>query len=245
LDGLACDLEPIAPELDKRKNSKGEKNLKREYWIILIVYIAMQLSSFFGIPLYAGLFRHLGINVQLAIPYWLITSFSIALIIILFLLRKEMKDHIRSEKRSSIGVSIIWAFSGVFLALFAQAIAANIERLFGIPMGSENTKEIINIINTMPLTILVSSIFGPILEEIIFRKIIFGSLYKRFNFFVAALISSLIFALAHMEPQHIIIYSSMGFTFAFLYVKTNRIIVPIFAHLAMNTIVVILQSVYK
>ena len=37
----------------------------------------------------------------------------------------------------------------------------------------------------------------------------------------------------------------MGFTFAFLYVKTNRIIVPIFAHVAMNTLVVVVQSVFK
>jgi membrane protease YdiL (CAAX protease family) len=48
-----------------------------------------------------------------------------------------------------------------------------------------------------------------------------------------------------MEPKHILIYSAMGFTFAFLYVRTKHIIVPIFAHVAMNTLVVILQSAYK
>jgi membrane protease YdiL (CAAX protease family) len=37
----------------------------------------------------------------------------------------------------------------------------------------------------------------------------------------------------------------MGFTFAFLYVKTKRIIVPIFAHVAMNTMVVIVQTVFR
>ena len=48
-----------------------------------------------------------------------------------------------------------------------------------------------------------------------------------------------------MEPQHILLYSAMGFTFAFLYVKTKHILVPIFAHVAMNTLVVVIQSVYK
>jgi uncharacterized protein len=37
----------------------------------------------------------------------------------------------------------------------------------------------------------------------------------------------------------------MGFTFAFLYVKTKHILVPIFAHVAMNTLVVVMQSVYR
>ena len=219
--------------------------MKREYWMILFVYIAMQFSSFAGIPLMVLLLKQLGKNQRLAVPYWLIISFSIGLAIILFLLRKEMRKTRLERSGSPIGYSIIWAVFGIFLALFAQSLAANIERLIGIPMGSENTQQILKIINTFPLAILVSSIFGPILEEIVFRKILFGTFYKRFNFFVSAIISSVIFALAHTEPQHILLYSSIGFTFAFLYIRTKHILVPIFAHVAMNTLVVIIQSAYR
>lgn len=218
--------------------------MKKEYWIILIVYIAMQFSSLVGVPLTAVFLNSFGASEKLAIPYWLIISFSIALLIILFMLRKEMAKS-DDRKGSRIGNSGIWAIFGVFLALFAQTVAANIERLFGIEMGSENTQQILKIINSFPLAILVSSIIGPILEEIVFRKILFGTLYKKFNFFISALISSVIFALAHMEPQHVLIYAAMGFTFAFLYIKTKHILVPIFAHVAMNTLVVLIQSAYK
>jgi uncharacterized protein len=219
--------------------------LKREYWIILIVYIAMQLSSLIGIPGLMFLFGYLGLNQGLVVPYWLIFSFTLALLIILFLLRKEMKKPGLNERGSSIGISITWAVFGVFLALFSQSLAANIERLIGIEMGSENTQQILKIIEFYPLAMVVSSVIGPILEEIVFRKIIFGTLHKRINFFFSALISSVIFALAHMEPEHILLYSAMGFTFAFLYVKTKHILVPIFAHVAMNTLVVVMQSVYR
>lgn len=150
-----------------------------------------------------------------------------------------------NERGSSFGYSVKWAISGFFLALFAQYFAAIIEHFLGIPAGSNNTKEIIKIINTFPLAVVVTSIAGPILEEIVFRKIIFGTLYKRFNFVISALVSSVIFALAHMEPMHILLYAAMGFTFAFLYVKTKRIIVPIFAHVSMNTLVVLVQSVFR
>lgn len=191
------------------------------------------------------LLRASGKNSMDAVPYWLIFSFSVALITILFILRKEMSVSSFERKGGSLTVSFIWAVFGVFLALFAQTAAANIEHLFGVQMGSENTKQILKIINIFPLAILVSSIIGPILEEIVFRKILFGGLYGRFNFFVSALISSVIFALAHTEPQHVLLYSAMGFTFAFLYVKTKHILVPIFAHTAMNTIVVLMQFVYQ
>jgi len=219
--------------------------LKKEYWWVIIVYIIMQLSSIVGLPLLIFIFKSLGISQSLAVPIWLIASFTIALLIILFLLRKEMNSQNFNKRGGSFSYSVMWAFLGIFLALFAQYAAAIIETMLGIKMGSENTENILNIIETLPLAILVTSIIGPILEEIVFRKIIFGALYKRFNFFLSALISSVIFALAHMEPVHILLYSAMGFTFAFLYVKTKHILVPIFAHVAMNTMVVLVQSIYK
>jgi len=219
--------------------------LKKEYGIILIVYICMQLSSFVGVPLLATILKWFGKNPGLAVPYWLILSFSIALLIVLYILRKEIYTARFERDGSSFGVSIIWAIMGVFLALFAQSLAANIEHRLGVPMGSENTQQILKIINSYPLAILVSSVIGPILEEIVFRKILFGALYQRFPFFISALISSVIFALAHMDPEHVLLYSAIGFTFAFLYVKTKHIIVPIFAHVTMNTMVVLIQSVYR
>ncbi|WP_409303975.1 lysostaphin resistance A-like protein [Peribacillus sp. SCS-155] len=223
--------------------------MRKEYWFVIIAYIAMQLSGIVGIPIMMFLGMALGVPLDeiqhKAGAYWIVFSFIVALIVILFLLRKDIRNNIDNRRQSSPGVSLAWAVGGVFLALFSQSVAGMIEKMLGIETGSENTQEILQLIKSVPAVILVSSIIGPILEELIFRKIIFGSLYKRFNFFISALISSIIFGVAHFELVHILLYSAMGFTFAFLYVKTNRIIVPIFAHVAMNTLVVILQSAYK
>lgn len=223
--------------------------MKKEYSLILIAYIVMQLSSLIGVPLVALIGTMMGQSPQemqsVAVPYWLVISFTATLLIILYLLRKEFDAKADVRNAASPASSIAWAFAGIFLALFAQGLAANIETMLGIETGSENTQQIIGIIEQFPIVILISSIIGPILEEIVFRKIIFGGLRKRFNFFLSALISSVIFALAHFEPEHVILYSAMGFTFAFLYVRTKRIIVPIFAHVAMNTFVVLVQSVFR
>jgi uncharacterized protein len=223
--------------------------LKKEYWFVIIAYIAMQLSSLIGIPLVALIGAGMGKSIKemetLSIPYWLVISFSLTLLIVLLILRKEYKTENDLRGAATPASSAAWAVAGVFLALMAQSFAASIESMLGIDMGSENTQEIIELIEKFPVVILVSSIIGPILEEIVFRKIIFGSLHKKMNFFFAALVSSVIFALAHFEPEHVLLYSAMGFTFAFLYVKTKRIIVPIIAHVTMNTFVVLLQSVFR
>ena len=204
----------------------------------------MQLSGIVGIGILGRL--QIGETMTERFAYWTIFSFTLAFIIILFLLKNDRKNErtLRGEP-SSVAASIGWAIGGVFLAMFAQTFAANIEiNVFGVDAGSENTEMIVNVIKVTPLVIIVTSIIGPILEEIIFRKILFGVIYTKTNFIIAALISSLLFALLHGEPQHLLLYASMGFTFAFLYVKTKRIIVPIFAHVAMNTMVVIVQTVF-
>ncbi|SHS26854.1 integral membrane protein [Mycobacteroides abscessus subsp. abscessus] len=223
--------------------------MKREYWIILIAYIAMQLSSFIGVPITSLILELIGFETHHSQGFagvtWLVISFSLTLVIVLMLLRNEMVNTNEVRNGASLGRSVLWSITGVFLALFAQAFAANIERLIGIDVGSENTQQILRIIESFPIMIVVSSVIGPILEEIVFRKIIFGAFYKRFNFFLSALLSSVIFSFAHMEPEHTLLYSAMGFTFAYLYVKTNRILVPIVAHVSMNTFVVLVQSVFK
>ncbi|WP_338471506.1 type II CAAX endopeptidase family protein [Niallia sp. XMNu-256] len=216
--------------------------MKREYGIILIIYIGMHLSGIIGSPLLLFFSNMFGYSMSpgSAVTSWLLISFSIAFVFILFHLRKEIHP-IRNEQGVIPLQSIFWGISGIFLAFFAQSIAITIEMALGIEMGSENTQQIVGLIQAAPLVIIITSIIGPILEEIVFRKILFGSLYKKLNFFLAALISSLIFSLAHGEPEHLILYGAMGFTFAFLYVKTKQILVPIFTHVAMNTIVVIMQ----
>lgn len=204
----------------------------------------MQFSSIIGIPLLYLLGSFFGFEQEemkfSAVVIWLIFSFAATLIIVLLLLRNEMKNSMRNNQANVIS-SMCWAIGGIFLSLFAQSAAGIIESLFGITQGSENTERLMAFVERSPIVILVISIIGPILEEVVFRKIIFGTLYKRLNFFLSALISSILFALAHSEFSHILLYASMGFTFAYLYVKTKRILVPIFAHVSMNTLVVVIQ----
>ena len=222
--------------------------MKKQYWYVIITYIAMQLSSLVGVPLLA----HSGfvnasnkeIAFSIASGYWAVISFSIALFLVLYFMKEDMK-YSYDRHQASIGMSFFWAIGGFLLALFAQGVAANIEvHLFGVEMGSENTRRIIEMVKLTPALMLVTSIVGPVLEEIIFRKIIFGTLYQKYNFFLSAIISSLLFAVVHLEFEHLLLYATMGFVFAFLYVKTKRIIVPIAAHVLMNTFVVAIQTLF-
>ncbi|MBZ6022325.1 CPBP family intramembrane glutamic endopeptidase [Bacillus cereus] len=222
--------------------------MKKQYWWIIVTYILMQLSGVVGLPLLlkTGLYDNRGFTIeekgQIITGHWAIISFFVALCIVLWLLRTDIRNRHLDAMRSSVPATIGWIFIGFFLAFFSQIVAGMIEmQLLGIKQGSENTMKLMEIARTTPWFLIVVSIIGPILEEIVFRKILFGTLYKKFNFFIAAIISSLVFAAIHFDFTHLLVYTAMGLVFAFLYVKTKRIIVPIAAHVAMNTLVAIGQ----
>lgn len=181
------------------------------------------------------------VNVFEAALYTNVVGFIIGTIIVLWLMRKDIKEE-NNVSSLSAGQIIGWTALGVLLAWIVQIIAVNIEiELLGINPTSENTELIVELTKLNPIFFLIPAITAPILEELIFRKILFGTLYKKMNFFLAAIISSSIFGVLHMDLTHTLIYVSMGFVFAYIYVKTKRVIVPIFVHMTLNTVTVLGQ----
>lgn len=208
---------------------------------MLLTYVFIQLSGIVGAPL----LYLVGIEKNKIIGIWSLISFSIGFIIILFILKQEMKERRLDRDRCSRGEAIGWSVLGVVMAFAAQYFAILIQMyVLGIEAGSENTEAIVEYAKATPSLIIVVAVIGPILEEIVFRMIIFGALYKRFNFWIAAIVSSLIFAAVHFDFTHLLVYTAMGLVFSFLYVHTKRIIVPIVAHVAMNSFVMLVQVVF-
>lgn len=199
----------------------------------------MQFSGVVFAPILYNLFPITKVE---AVSYWSIISFILGVIIVLLLMKPDIKEGLHQRDRVSKTQLILWTILGVFMAFFAQFLANFIQiMVFGIKPGSENTQAIMNITRATPLFMIIPIFAAPILEEVIFRKIIFGTLYKRTNFLIAAILSAVIFGFIHGEPQHILVYGSMGIVFAYLYIETKRIIVPIIAHMTMNAFVVISQ----
>lgn len=208
--------------------------MTKRYWWIIATYIIMQ----FSVPVIVEVFS---INNAETLIYLTIFSFAIALIITLLLLKPDMmQKDLRGNH--NIPQIILWSIIGIFMAYFSQIIAVMIEMaLFKTQPGSENTAQIMDIARAVPIFMVIPALVAPILEEIIFRKIIFGAFYKRMNFFLAAILSALVFGIIHFDPTHILIYASMGLVFAFLYVKTKSILTPIIVHMGMNSMTVIAQ----
>ena len=174
-------------------------------------------------------------------------------VIILGNTHKDKNIFERSEKKSPLYATVLWIIGGTFLAYTSQIVAGLINvYLLGNPVESQNTEGIIDMVLGAPYMVILVVVLGPIIEEYVFRRAIFAELYelmakmnKVVAFLLAGLISGVVFALAHWDFTHIIIYLAMSYTFSFVYLMTKRLIVPIMVHMLMNGIVILLQVVLK
>lgn len=210
--------------------------LKR-YIMIVVIYLLCFISPFIpGFMWLAGRFP----TIQQGYGTVYTGVFLITLAVVLLLLLPER--HMRSDKKASPLISVVWAVLGVFALYLIQVLSVLINyAAFGQIPKSEHTQDIISLARMSPIFILTVSIVGPLLEEIVFRKIFYGSLRRKTGVILAAIISSLVFALMHGDIRNLIIYFNIGLFLCFTYQMTNRIVVNMFMHAAMNAAVVLIS----
>ena len=84
------------------------------------------------------------------------------------------------------------------------------------------------------LEVLYLSFFVPLLEEIVFRGLIYTRLRRGMPVLAAQLLSALIFGAAHMDPVQFCYASLTGFLMAVLFEKYQSIFPSLLFHIAFN-----------
>ena len=178
---------------------------------------------------------------------------ALATIIMVFIASRSHNDIDRGKKESTILLNIAIGLAGFVAMMLLQGVInwtlQYLSEIFEFQASSKNTSNVVQIIKLNPLFIVYVIFLGPIMEELFFRKAVFGYFYdimlgsKRWiRFVIPALITGILFAIPHDGFSPImILYIMMSFVFSFLYLKTKSILTPMVAHITMNTIVVIAQ----
>jgi hypothetical protein len=128
----------------------------------------------------------------------------------------------------------------VLSVLFNMVFAAGLA-LFGLQIQPDITPIFEQ--SGMPVLILLGgAILAPIVEEIFFRGFVFGGLRKRWGWRWAALVSSLLFGMAHIVPTSFLPIMILGLIFSALYQLSGSIWPGILMHMLTN--VVALSAAY-
>ena len=86
------------------------------------------------------------------------------------------------------------------------------------------------------LLFLFLLIEAPVLEELLFRGVLFGGLTKIMPIWPAILLSGLVFAVIHINAATLIPLWFLGAAFAWLYVRTGTLLAPMAVHLTFNAV---------
>ena len=87
------------------------------------------------------------------------------------------------------------------------------------------------------MAVFAMAILPAVVEELLFRGVIFKSL-KKYGPLLAILLSSLLFAMYHLNPMQLVYQFVMGVVFSVVYLKTNNLLYPIILHFVNNFAIV-------
>jgi uncharacterized protein len=213
--------------------------MAKRYWGVIITYILLYFSIYLFEPLFINIFN---LSTEAANAYGRTLGYMIAFIIVWILMKPDIKkasSHAYSTKKT-----VLWCIYGVFIYFIVQLVYVLLSTfVFNIEPKSEHSEMLKDKLISFPFIIVQISVLGPIMEEILTKKIILDTLRKRINVYISCLITALLFAVLHMELASVIPYTLAGLVYAYLYVKTNRLLVPIIVHVTLNTLAILIKFI--
>lgn len=237
----------------------GELTFKQKIWSFTFLFP----SYLFFIPLIVSFFIKFYIenfNSQAnytSLGAWLnlvvgLVSLGLATII----LNDFIRDNFKAFKEKMFE-DVVWSCSIGIGILYVTAIISNI--IVTMLLGNKGNNGSANqqlfellLSNNAIVMVIQAVIIAPILEELLFRGVIFRSIRKHSRFFAHA-ISSFLFGLLHVYDGllagdmtqfiHMIPYVAMGFVFSIAYEKRGNIGASILIHMANNFIAVCISII--
>lgn len=192
--------------------------------------VSLGIAIMFGIYWIYSIFIQKNLNIQ---PIFktiigLVTLYVIGLFLFINITKKIPNTNIKKSKVN--GKSITLCFLLQFTAFMIMSVLVNI---FANISGQELSTDL----NTLtPYMIFMLTVFNPIVEEFVFRKVFADKLLKYGELFYM-MVSSFCFAIVHGVSLGIpqIIYTFiLGMIWSYLFVKTGNIKLPILLHSLSN-----------
>ena len=127
----------------------------------------------------------------------------------------------------------------VFGALGTMALSVAVSQVGLQPEGMKQVLDIVRDLHQLALSLLLLAVLAPLVEELVFRGLLYGWLAGRWGKNVGWIVSSLAFAAAHTEPAHIVLVFPLGLLFGWLRQRTDSLLPSLVAHIANNGLALI------
>ncbi len=188
----------------------------------------------------------IAVNVIGTIDNSLLTDFNVLTILsaicnyilpfpILYYLMKKIEIQKLEKESLSLKTFLVYISITLTLMWIGNIIGLAITSAIGTIFQTDITNPVQTLINSSDiwLNLLLISIIGPIFEEIFFRKFLIDRTIK-YGARVSIIISAVIFGFFHGNISQFFYAFLLGGFFAYIYIKTGKIIYPIILHIIVN-----------
>ncbi len=168
-----------------------------------------------------------GNDVNLFNDYLSTKQIYIALIVAIIFIPLLINDYKKYKKQTNTKINYFYLIIlGVILSLMYNVFAYYLNFALKTSLFDNNSN--------VAVTLLSTGILGPIIEELMFRGIIYNELKSKYSNMKSILLTTIFFAIIHINIIQILYALIIGFILVFVYEKYNNIKAPIILHMASN-----------
>ena len=223
------------------------------YFILYFVLQIMGMVGFLAVDIFSGVFTFSDFqNADLmmeelttylygiAIPSLIVSA---AIFFLIFILYKKIRKHPFDFKNVEISKFAFFVCVGIILNIVITALVNAVAIVLPPELLNSLSESTNAALTGSPFLLLLigTGILVPILEELVFRYGLCGTL-SRSNKIFALIASALIFGIVHGNIIQAVYASALGLIFGIVYLKTNNIWYPIALHMAVNSSSVIVAQ---
>jgi len=153
--------------------------------------------------------------------------------------RGSICANIGINKRIDYKYIILAVASAVFCIVFFAPITTLFDNILSIIGFNPSDEIVMNGVGDLLLNILLLAILPAVLEELIFRGIIFSGLKDKHSAFNTILVSSTFFMLMHGTLQQTVFQFIIGIVLGLIMYYTDNVLYPIIMHFVSNLIILL------
>lgn len=189
-----------------------------------LIYFLFQFILIFLLSYY---YVSNGNDVNLFNDYLSTKQIYIALIVAIIFIPLLINDYKKYKKQTNTKINYFYLIIlGIILSLIYNVFAYYLNFVLKTSLFDNS--------NNIAITLLSTGILGPIIEELMFRGIIYNELKSKYSNMKSILITTIFFAIIHINIIQILYALIIGFILIFVYEKYNNIKAPIILHMASN-----------
>lgn len=231
-------LQPKGKDFLPAAAGQDLKAAKRQFSRIgLSILVILVLATVFQLVMLNAAFFHFPDLLQSSWGIWIVTflpQYAIAMPVGMLMLKKVPATR-PAQNRLGISRGVKFGFICLFLMYTGNLIGTLLTTAAGLLSSTEVVNPLMNYLtgDNLPAQFLIIVILAPLLEELIFRRMLIDRMCT-YGGKTAVILSALLFGLYHGNFSQFFYAFGLGLAFGYIYLNTGRLRYSVIAHMVIN-----------